>query len=365
VIRVLGLCAGFGGLELGLRVALGRSVRAVCLVERDARAAASLVARMEEETLAPAPVWDDLRAFDGRPWRGRVDLVAAGYPCQPFSQAGKRLGEDDPRHLWPEVRRILEETEAPFAFFENVRGHVRLGLDRVLLDLADLGFDAEWTVLGARDVGAPHRRDRLWILAWRRDLGPERISDADGGLLRDLAERGPGAAQAADERDAEPRDLGEERRSADGGLVADASGDDRRTGERGAEEGTRPDELGRRRPSGGGDPLAHADRRRLEGERLKERGGLERESGRLLDGRDPHGGLVWPPGPLDREAWGRIDADAQPAIRGVADGSSSRLDDRDRLRMLGNGVVPLAAAHAFRTLSRRAGLALPPLDSEG
>jgi DNA (cytosine-5)-methyltransferase 1 len=269
VIRVLGLCAGYGGLELGLRVALGRSVRSVCFVERDARAAASLVARMEEETLAPAPVWDDLRAFDGRPWRGRVDLVAAGYPCQPFSQAGKRLGEDDPRHLWPEVRRILDETGAPLAFFENVRGHVKLGLDRVLLDLATLGFDAEWTVLGARDVGAPHRRDRLWILAWR---------------------------------------------------------------------------------------LAHADRWRLEGERLKECGGLERESGRLLDGRDPHGGLVWPPGPLDREAWGRIDAEAQPEIRRVANGSSSRLDDRDRLRMLGNGVVPLAAAHAFRTLAHRAGL---------
>lgn len=292
MIRVLGLCAGYGGLELGLRVALGRSVRSVCFVERDARAAAALVARMEEETLAPAPVWDDLRAFDGRPWRGRVDLVAAGYPCQPFSQAGKRLGEDDPRHLWPEVRRILDETGAPLAFFENVRGHVKVGLDRVLLDLADLGFDAEWTVLGARDVGAPHRRDRLWILAWRRDLGSERVPDADGGLLRDLAERGPGAAQAADERDAEPRDLGSD----------------------------------------------------------------ERDSGRLLDGRDPHGGLVWPPGPLDREAWGRIDADAQPAVCGVAHGSSSRLDDRDRLRMLGNGVVPLAAAHAFRTLAHRAGL---------
>jgi DNA (cytosine-5)-methyltransferase 1 len=277
---------------------------------------------MEEATLAPAPVWDDLRAFDGRPWRGRVDLVAAGYPCQPFSQAGKRLGEDDPRHLWPEVRRILDETGAPLAFFENVRGHVKLGLDRVLLDLATLGFDAEWTVLGARDVGAPHRRDRLWILAWRRDLGSRR-SDADTGRRRELA---------------------------------DASGDDRRTGERRAEEGAGPDELGRRRPSGGGDLLAHADRWRLEGERLKECGGLERESGRLLDGRDPHGGLVWPPGPLDREAWGRIDAEAQPAIRGVAHGSSSRLDDRDRLRMLGNGVVPLAAAHAFRTLATRAGL---------
>jgi DNA (cytosine-5)-methyltransferase 1 len=271
---------------------------------------------MEEATLAPAPVWDDLRAFDGRPWRGRVDLVAAGYPCQPFSQAGKRLGEDDPRHLWPEVRRILDETGAPLAFFENVRGHVKLGLDRVLLDLADLGFDAEWTVLGARDVGAPHRRDRLWILAWRRDLGPERISDADGGLLRDLAERGPGAAQATDERDAEPRDLG-----------SDES-----------------------------DLLAHADRRRLEGERLEERGGELGQPGRLADRRDSHGGLVWPPGPLDREAWGRIDADAQPAIRRVAHGSSSRLDDRDRLRMLGNGVVPLAAAHAFRTLATRAGL---------
>jgi DNA (cytosine-5)-methyltransferase 1 len=200
-----------------------------------------------------------------------VDLVAAGYPCQPFSQAGKRLGKADPRHLWPEVARVVRDVRPSLVFLENVAAHVRLGLDSVLGDLASLGFNAEWTVLGARDVGAPHRRDRLWILAWRRDL-----ADADGW--------------------------------------------------------------------------------RLEGERLQERGGKLSEPGSLADRRDPHGGLVWPPGPLDREAWERIEAASQPAIRGVADGSSSRVDDSDRLRLLGNGVVPLVAAHALRTLARRAGI---------
>ncbi len=99
-------------------------------VPRQTYAAAVLVARMEDASLDHAPVWDDVGTFDGRPWRGAVDIVTAGYPCQPFSVAGKRRGADDPRHLWPHVARIIGEVEPPFVFLENVAHHLRLGSRR-------------------------------------------------------------------------------------------------------------------------------------------------------------------------------------------------------------------------------------------
>ena len=164
VWRGLALCAGAGGLELGLSLALP-GYRAVCWVERDAYAASSLVARMEEAALDDAPVWSDLAAFDGRPWRGAVDIVTAGWPCQPFSVSGKRRGSADERHLWPHVRRVLVETGAPLLFAENVPGHVSLGLDVVRADLQDLGYDVEAGLFSAAETGAPHERRRLFLLA--------------------------------------------------------------------------------------------------------------------------------------------------------------------------------------------------------
>ena len=112
-IHGLALCAGVGGLELGLKLALGDAFRTVGYVEREAFAASTLVARMEDEALDRAPVWDDLKTFDGVPWRGKVDLVSAGYPCQPFSVAGKRRGESDPRHHWPHVLRAIGNGVVP------------------------------------------------------------------------------------------------------------------------------------------------------------------------------------------------------------------------------------------------------------
>lgn len=163
--RGLALCAGAGGLELGLSLALP-GYRAVCWVERDAYAASALVARMEEAALDDAPVWSDLASFDGRPWRGAVDIVSAGWPCQPFSVSGKRRGSDDERHLWPHVRRILAETGAPLLFAENVLGHVSLGLDVVYADLRGLGYGVEAGIFSAAEVGAPHDRRRLFLLAY-------------------------------------------------------------------------------------------------------------------------------------------------------------------------------------------------------
>ena len=163
-LNELALCSGIGGISLGLERA-GLS-RAVCHVEIDPYAVGVLISQMEKGGLAPAPIWNDLRNFDGRPWRGPVDLVTAGYPCQPFSVAGKRQGEADPRHLWPEVARVIGEVRPSIVLLENVPGHLTNGFGQVLGDLATLGYDAEWDCIPAAAIGANHRRDRLFVVAY-------------------------------------------------------------------------------------------------------------------------------------------------------------------------------------------------------
>lgn len=162
--RGLSLCAGYAGLDLGVHIA-EPAYRTVGFVEREAHAAATLVARMADQALAEAPVWDDLRSFDGVPWRGRVHLLTAGYPCQPFSLAGLRRGAEDPRHLWPEVYRIAREVEPEWLFFENVAGHLTLGLPEVFEDLHRLGYEVAAGLFTAAEAGATHTRTRLFIVA--------------------------------------------------------------------------------------------------------------------------------------------------------------------------------------------------------
>ena len=170
----LALCAGIGGLELGIGLACP-DYRTVCYVEREAHAAAALVAGMEVAALDRAPIWDDLRSFDGKPWCGLVDCVSAGYPCQPFSHAGKRAGTDDERHLWPEIARIVGECRPRWCFFENVAGHLSLGFEEVVSDLERMGYRVAAGLFQAAEVGAPHRRERLFVLANRAELQRQAI----------------------------------------------------------------------------------------------------------------------------------------------------------------------------------------------
>ncbi len=213
-------------MDLAVRLASGS--RTVCYVEREWESAARLVTRATEARVAEAPLWSDLARFDARPWRGAVDLVAAGYPCQPFSDAGKRLGEADPRHLWPHVRRIVDECDAPALFIENVPGHVRRGFANVLADLAALGFDAEWIVLAAGDLGGTQERKRLWCLAHRGSDGLRVVRAIDDRRRRDASRRefdGRGAEVGDAERDR--RDGGDDHEAArelNGGAAADGSG---------------------------------------------------------------------------------------------------------------------------------------------
>jgi DNA (cytosine-5)-methyltransferase 1 len=268
-LNVLSLCSGVGGLDLGVELATGGVARTVCYVEREAHAAAVLVARMEEALLAPAAIWCDLTTFDGTEWRGVVDLVVAGYPCQPFSTAGKRAGVDDPRHLWPHVARIIRECGAGLVLLENVPGHLSLGFDQVCRDLQGMDYRVAAGLFSAAEVGASHKRERLFILA------ASMAHPMCGGLKREAEVR-----QACVSR-THTKNSGTEHRSA-----------------------------------GNRDVVA-----------------------------------VWPPGP--NASWAGVPehlwpSKVQPEVCGVADGMAPWVD---RLRACGNGVVPLAAAHAFRTLT--------------
>lgn len=163
-LNELALFAGAGGGILGGKI-LGW--RTVCAVEIDPYCASVLMQRQNDKILPPFPIWDDIRTFDGTLWRGIVDVVSGGFPCQDISCAGKGKGIDGERSgLWKEMARIISEVQPRYTFVENSPMLTNRGLGLVLGDLAEMGYDAEWGVLGAVDAGAPHKRDRIWVVAY-------------------------------------------------------------------------------------------------------------------------------------------------------------------------------------------------------
>ena len=145
------------------------NLRTVAYVEREAYAVANLVAKIEAGQMDAAPIWTDVKTFDGQSFRNRVDIITGGYPCQSFSVAGKRLGAKDPRHLWPYIARIVQAVRPVWCFFENVSGHLTLGFPEVYRSLRDMGYKIEAGLFSAAECGAPHRRERLFILAHNGD----------------------------------------------------------------------------------------------------------------------------------------------------------------------------------------------------
>lgn len=185
-LHTIEICAGVGMLGEGLRAGLahlGIAHRTVCYLEREAYAAAVLAARMEEGSLDGAPIWPDLLTFDGAAWRGAVDCIAAGFPCQDLSLAGRRAGLDGARSgLFFNILDIADDCGAQCLFLENVAGIASAtatvvdeaegpleerAAARVLGELADRGWNAEWLTLSASDVGASHGRERWFCWAWR------------------------------------------------------------------------------------------------------------------------------------------------------------------------------------------------------
>ncbi len=323
-MNVLAIAAGIGGLELGIKLAMPEA-QVLAYVERDAYCASVLLARMEDKALEPAPIFcGDIRDFDAAPFAG-VDLVTAGYPCQPFSVAGKQAGMEDERHIWPEIARIVRDVRPSLCFFENVANHLNIGFREVCEDLWGLGYGVEAGIFSAEEVGAPHLRKRLFILAHGSQRGrgmlrgPSRSHrQLDGGdeemaYATQFAEREPNNQTGTESR----------------GVAWDVSSG----GSAGARKG-----------------VAHANGGRFEGERLQADARIKSACRDELD-RCGDDWPTWPPGP--KGDWSKIPESAQPSIRRVADGIPDRVES---LRTLGNAVVPVVAAYAFRALSERAGI---------
>jgi len=320
-VNGLALCAGIGGFELGLRLVFPE-YRTVCFVERDAFAAATLVARMADEAMDRAPIWDDLTTFDGRAWRGVVDIVTAGFPCQPWSQAGAKRGTDDERWLWPAIWGIIRDVGPSLVVLENVPGLISGGgLGIVLGDLAEGGYDARWRCIRAADIGAPHLRDRVFILAYAGGVRPR-----DDARVSSRAQ-GTGGVQ-------------QPHRDESGGEVLDvayAAGGGQRVAARASWES-------------GLDVV--------EGVAVGDSGGEGREGG-VVPGRLASESGAWPPGfggdftGIPSRLWPAIEPGVRVLVDGVSGGvviSGGRLAERDATRVLGNAVVPQQAAAAIEEM---------------
>jgi len=441
----LALFAGGGGLELGLSLALGKHYRPIAYVEREATSAAVLAANMERGWLDKAPVWDDITTFTGdvvSPLVDKIDIVTAGFPCQPWSVAGQRKGTDDERWLWPLIFRLVCEIRPRNIFLENVPGLLHGGIEHVLGDLASVGFDAEWTSVRASDVGAPHRRERVFILAYRNDSGipalrheTEREGSENSENGKDRSQREFGRHGEVDgggrtlanstsersERECVPIRSGQPRQATPdvdrGGAALGNS--ENIVSQRQQPKGTRTRQPKEATGNGSGE-LEYTGSERLEGaydhsesptglqphasqrrNRLADtdstrsttrihRRGIDSEGrqeqaryvgdngskmvnadsiGRRTQGDSEQqstgagwGGrpFQWPPSPQSTANWREvieIRPDLAPAIkpevRGVANGMAGGLARNDRLRILGNGVVPQQAALAYLTLLER------------
>jgi DNA (cytosine-5)-methyltransferase 1 len=346
---------------------------------------------MEDAGLDRAPIWDDLSTFPCELYRGRVDLITAGFPCQPASIAGSHRGTSDERWIWPLIADIIRRVEPGIVFLENVpgllsvdRGHAYRG---VLESLAELGFDAEWSLLRASDVGAPHRRERLFVLGYTdrarwptpdrsaldagRELGAGREPLADALRVAgsevtrsthgDESSHAGWAEKHGDEPDRRVEGLADaghgflplEGRGSEGRAGARSAGEELADADRGGREVERLGGILDRERAALGNAADRSDRERsgiagmgdansegLEGRREPERGSADKWS-------------AWPPSPTDTLGWERWIAagGAEPAVCRGVDGIPDRMD---RLRCLGNAVVPAQAELAFRGLVKRA-----------
>ena len=310
--NIISFCTGYGGIESGIRRA-GVDVRTVCNVEIEAFVQANLVAKIEEGRMDNAPIYSDLKTFPAEIFRGKIHGLCGGYPCQPFSSAGKRKGEEDPRHLWPYIRKHVRAIRPVWCFFENVRGHTTMGLWRVLSDLEEDGYRTEFGLFSAEETGAPHQRIRVFILAklpdTRSPYGRE-VQLTEGRAEEDAKEQKLNSN--GDKRGA--RQLGDTKHDGlYGDSISGGSGEDRERSEKGkkaSEQSTR---------ASGQEDLRYLCK------------------------------TQWPARPGEEQyEWEepRV-TEAQSKLGGATHGTQHRVD---RLRLLGNGVVPQTAELAWKTL---------------
>lgn len=310
----LALFAGAGG---GILAGCLLGWNTVCACEIEPYPRRVLLHNQQLGLLPHFPIWDDIRTFDGTPWRGKVDIVTGGFPCQDISAAGKGAGITGTRSgLWTEMHRIIREIRPRYAFMENSPMLTSRGLGRVLGDLAEIGYHAAWCVLGAADCGAPHRRDRIWILAVRNtDCKHEAKKQALPGGSEQTPQPGRscGAGDNVGRAVAHPHGAGRHAQQHEAGIPCQTLA-----------------QTPEQQPGGtsrGAHPVPHPTCLRCQ----------EQRRPRPAETPIP---------PAERNSWWR----SEPRVGRVAHGVANRVD---RLKSLGNGQVPLVAATAFQILKHR------------
>jgi len=368
--NVISLYSGGGGLDIGFRLAVPNA-RTVCYVEREISSVSVLVNGIEKGILDDAPIWTNSTTFDGSPWIGKVDWIIGGFPCQPWSVAGKREGKEDERWLWDDIKQIAMSVQPTGFFLENVSGLITgHGIDSILGDLSEMGFDAEWGSVKAGDIGAPHRRERVFILAARRGTDC-RFND----ILGNTESYGHEHSKRTDRWDKCESLNGNKVRnissSTDNSELDDTKHDGwNATEEQGSDGQTVSGSKKRENAaieSKGTDntrvTLENSSSKRLQGigTESQDRGNIGLSNGTQVT-RSELG--IFPPAP-NSEEWESIlrehprlspaleKSTFEPDVRGMVNGMAPGLHRADRLRILGNGVVPIQAAYALTVLAKR------------
>jgi len=331
-INHLSLCAGYGGFDIGLQSVLP-ACRTVAYVEIEAFAIANLVAKMEAGRLDDAPVYTDVRSFPYRSFHGLVDIITGGFPCQPFSIAGKRAGVDDERHLWPAIARGISECRPAVVFLENVDGIATAKspgyhsvLHHVISDLEGMGFRATAGCFTAAEVGATHLRKRWFILA---------VADTSSTRFPHWL---PGQEQRQEGHTGKPGNSCSQFDQGWQGIASTQQGAavwsmaERST----IQYDTCNDEC----------ELGFCPRHGICIEECDDCS----ESDLQHRHEHPNSNTHWPAGPGQQQHEWEEPRVAVSGLGGASNGPSSRVD---RLRLLGNGVVPATCAKAFVTLMNR------------
>jgi DNA (cytosine-5)-methyltransferase 1 len=377
-INHLSLCTGYEGIGMGLRTILP-NLREVAFVEREGFCCANLEAQMEKGLLDEAPIYTDLKTFPYRKFRGKVSILSGGFPCQPFSQAGLKKATEDPRHLFPYIAKGIEECQPRIVFLENVEGILscKTGEGEPVVKyvgrtLEKMGYRTEVGIFSASEVGAPHQRKRVFILGYSEGTGFEETEGVDewrecqsynGNEIRTVSgttsdstlpelgytegrcdrqqsseqQRGdtlgrPSETELGDTSSVRCSQYSEESREA----CTDTQGEERRLYE-----------------SKGASTLPNNDAFKegisyTECQRTTVQTAREHASEQMLGGVSQN----WPARPNERQyEWEEPRViQVEPRLGGKSNGYSTRVD---RLRALGNGVVPATAAKAFLTLINR------------
>ena len=311
-IRHLSVCSGYEGLGLGIR-SIFPSLREIAYVEGEAWPISNLVNKMEEGKLHPAPVWTDVKTFPFRQFRGKVDVLSGGFPCQPFSTAGSGKGVSDERHLYPFISAGIRECQPTVVFLENVPGIISTKLpdgtpvlQHVLQDLEGMGYTATAGIFSAEEVGASHRRDRVFVLAYANS---QRLEGVESGISHTQGRQEPDGSTGLPSRavSAWPARPGHEQH-----------------------EWEEPRTI-----------VVNTQRKRSQG---------SDGDAAVTDRDQPQDGVP-------TQAGQHNDSQAQPQLGGATDGDTSGVDPTqfrvDRLRMIGNGVVPETAERAYQVLAGR------------